>query len=83
MTPQTPIPSRLLHPSESRETPGPLAILYDVTMAGGTALIGTTFFNTALPAQRTENYATTWTDIILEYERTITDLQENCFTIRV
>jgi hypothetical protein len=75
MLPQIPVPPRLLRPSESRETPSPLAILYDVTMAGGTALIGTSFFHTALTVQRTENYETTWTDIILEYERTITDLR--------
>lgn len=75
MTPQTPMPSRLLRPSGSRETHGPFAMLYDVTMAGGTALIGTTFFTTDISANRMENNAATWTDIILEYERKIADLR--------
>lgn len=75
MTPQTPMPSRPFRRTESRETPGPLGMLCDVTMAGGTALVGTAFFTTGFPAHQTENYASTWTDIIVEYERTIEDLR--------
>lgn len=76
MSPQTPMS---LRPSETRDTPGPFAVLYDVTMAGGTALIGTNVFSDDLPAQRMENYAATWTEIIIEYERKIAELRRELF----
>lgn len=75
MSPQTPMSSGPFRPFERGDTPGPFAMLYDVTMAGGTALIGTNLFSTDLPVHRMENYATTWTEIIIEYERKIADLR--------
>lgn len=75
MSPQTPMSSGPLRPFEGRDTPGPFAMLYDVTMAGGTALIGTNLFDPDVPAHRPENYAATWAEIIIEYERKIADLR--------
>jgi hypothetical protein len=53
----------------------PISLFFDTTMAGGTALTGTTVFRSGSVDQRFEDNATGWMEVIVEYERKIIELR--------
>jgi hypothetical protein len=76
VNPRPLVPSRAADRTYVLSANDPIALFFDATMVGGTALIGGMSMDTSLVGEQVAEYVMIRAEVILEYERTVTELRQ-------